>query len=177
MRSNKQKVRGRQVSRLYLDSKTEKAASLSPEQLEQGYSANKDVIIHFGFALTTKLNIQGEFLQNPFFVSFCPFFFYVFASLRTSTSFFIRILVGPYPHQPNCHILDKSCAKKIFCKGYSLILKYRSFRSYTKFLSKCNCLLSADMDLQKCGRKSAYFFKEKQKRKKTDKNGRKTDTE
>ena len=32
------------------------------------------------------------------------------------------------------------------------------------------------MDLQKCGWKSAYFFKEKQKRKKTDENVRKTDT-
>ena len=31
-----------------------------------------------------------------------------------------------------------------------------------------NSLFSADMDLQKCGRKSEYFFKEKQKRKKTD---------
>ena len=32
---------------------------------------------------------------------------------------------------------------------------------------------SADMNLWKCGRKSAYFFTEKQNRKKMGKNGRK----
>ena len=72
--------------------------------------------------------------------------------------------------------------KKFFVKEYSSISKYRSYRSHTKFLNKIfiyilyNSLLSAYMDLQKCGWKSAYFIKEKQKRKKTDENVRKTDT-
>ena len=56
---------------------------------------------------------------------------------------------------------------RIFVKGYSLILKYRSHCSYTKFLSICKNLLSADMDLQKMRtKKSIYFSIEKQKRKK-----------
>ena len=43
---------------------------------------------------------------------------------------------------------------------------------WTKLFSMCNSRLSAGMDFKKCGWKSAYFFKEKQKRKK---NGQKKD--
>ena len=53
-------------------------------------------------------------------------------------------------------------------KDYGSILKYYYRRSLTKCLSICNSLLNADMDLLKCGRKSAYFFMEKQKCKKMD---------
>ena len=35
-----------------------------------------------------------------------------------------------------CRVLNKSFPKKIFVKGYSPILKYRSYCSYTKFLNK-----------------------------------------
>ena len=44
------------------------------------------------------------------------------------------------------------------------------------YLLVCNSLLSADIDFKKGGYKSAYFFVEQQKRKKTDKNRRKKDT-
>ena len=37
--------------------------------------------------------------------------------------------------------------RKIFVNRYGLILKNLSVRSYTKFLSTCNSLLSVDMDL------------------------------
>ena len=71
-------------------------------------------------------------------------------------------------------ILDKSFPKNFF-KGVRSILKYRfrivptqNFR--TKLLSRCISLLSADVGLGKCERKSAYFFMEKLKRKKRTKN-------
>ena len=52
--------------------------------------------------------------------------------------------------EPDCHILDKSFSKKFFVKEYSFILKYRFYRTYTKFLKKIfiysiyNSVLSAD---------------------------------
>ena len=67
----------------------------------------------------------------------------------------------------------KVVPKNFFVKGYkrtsqfwniALIVYTQSF--WTKFLSICNSLLSADMDLQKCGWKSANFLTEKPKRKK-----------
>ena len=39
-----------------------------------------------------------------------------------------------------------------------------------------NSLLSADMDFKECEQKSTYFAMEKQKRKKANKNARKSDT-
>ena len=43
-----------------------------------------------------------------------------------------------HTNQSVCHILDKSFLKKKtpFAEWYSLILKYHSYRSYTKFLNK-----------------------------------------
>ena len=48
---------------------------------------------------------------------------------------------------------------------YSFVKNF-SRKTFVPYVS----LVSADMDLQKCGEKSAYFFTEKQKRKKTDEN-------
>ena len=62
------------------------------------------------------------------------------------------------------HILHKNFPKTYFVKGYSSVLKYRFLNKL--FINICS-LRSAEMDLQKCWRKSAYFFK-KQNRKKTD---------
>ena len=41
--------------------------------------------------------------------------------------FFMRILICPYPHQPNCHILDKSFPKKFICKGVQLYFEISLF--------------------------------------------------
>ena len=69
------------------------------------------------------------------------------------------------------HKLDKSFPKKMFCKGgtalfWNIALVVYTQSIWSKFLSICNSLLSADIDLQKCAWKSAYFFTEKQTRKK-----------
>ena len=52
-------------------------------------------------------------------------------------------------------------------RNIALIVHTQNF--WTKFLSMYNSLLSAYMDLQKCGWKSAYFFKEKKNVKKRTK--------
>ena len=44
-----------------------------------------------------------------------------FASPRTSTSCFICTFICLYPHSQDCHILDKSFAKKMFAKGYTAL--------------------------------------------------------
>ena len=67
----------------------------------------------------------------------------------------------------NCHILDKSFQKTFFVEVYSSILKYCFLN---RILSIYSSLLSAKTDLQKCGRKSSYFIKDKQNPKKTDEN-------
>ena len=62
-----------------------------------------------------------------------------------------------------CHILEKSFPKNILCIGVqpyfeiSLLTFIHKF-FWKKFLSKCDSLFSADMDLQKCEWKRAYFF-------------------
>ena len=97
---------------------------------------------------------KGGFTQYPFFLRFRSFFC-AFASPWTSMPIFISIFICPYPHQPDSYILDKSFPKKIFCKAVQPYFETSLYRSYTKFLSICSSLLSADMDLQKCAWKSA----------------------
>ena len=72
-------------------------------------------------------------------------------------------------------MLNKSFLKKVFVKGYSPIFKYRSHRSRTKFFNKNFITMHVTVYLMRirtynCGRKSAYFFMEKEKRTKTDEN-------
>ena len=75
---------------------------------------------------------EGGFTQYPFFVRFCPF-----SLLRkkvcnfSSTFLYVHIRInqtGTY--------WTKVVRKKYFVKGYSSILKYRSYHLYTKFLNK-----------------------------------------
>ena len=77
-------------------------------------------------------------------------------SIRFFTFLLLREQVYPFSSAFLCvHIrtnqtvtTDKSFPKKkFFAKRYSLILKYRSYHSYTKFLSKYNSLLSVNMDI------------------------------
>ena len=62
---------------------------------------------------------------------------------------------------------DKSFPKKNFCKGIQSCFEILLSSFGTKFLSIYNSPLAADMDCKKYGQKLAYFFMEKQKRKKT----------
>ena len=50
--------------------------------------------------------------------------------------FCIRIFICPHSHKPDRPYWTKVVRKKIFFEGYSPILKYRSHRSYTKFLEQ-----------------------------------------
>ena len=61
------------------------------------------------------------------------------------------------------------------CWNIALVVHAQNFEQ--KFCQDITVYVNADMDLQKCWRKSACFFIEKQKRKKTEENERKTDTE
>ena len=70
-------------------------------------------------------------------VSVCRPFFYVFASLRKRVRFLIRNFVHIRTNQTFiCR--TKVFRKKFFVKGYRSILKYRFYRSYTKFLCVSN---------------------------------------
>ena len=77
--------------------------------------------------------------------------------------------------------IDKNFAQKFCVWTIRAIFRNKAVALYKKIFSEnfcpvCKCLVRANMDTWKCGWKSAYFDKEKQNRKKTDKNVRKTDT-
>ena len=78
-----------------------------------------------------KSRLRVDLRWYPFFVRFCTFFVSIYKYSFSCLHFcmFISALT-------DCHILDKSFPMKIFVKGYSSILKYRSHCSYPKFKKK-----------------------------------------
>ena len=76
---------------------------------------------------------------------------------------------------------QKYSEKKFFVREYSAILKYRSHRSFTKvfeqnFYQNITVCLVRIWTYKNADEKAHTFFVDKQKRKKTGKNGPKTDT-
>ena len=93
--------------------------------------------------LNSKKAIKGGYTQYPFL-----FVFFTFLLLREKVCDFSSAFL--YVHirtNQTVTYWTKVFRKHFFVKTYSSVLKYRSYRSYTKFLFIYNNLLSADMDL------------------------------
>ena len=93
-----------------------------------------------------KVNLHSIRFSSVFFT-----FLFLVEQVRPFSSAFLYLHIRT---NQTVTYWTKVVRKKVFAKGYSLILKYRSYRSYTKFLNKFlsiyYSLLSADMDLKKC---------------------------
>ena len=108
---------------------------------------------------------KRRFIQYLVFTRLRPFF-YVFSSPWKSMFFFVSIFIlqCPYPHKPDCHILDKTFPKKKKLKRatvpfWNITLIAHAQYVWTKFSSICSSLLSANANLLfENAEKSAYFF-------------------
>ena len=123
-----------------------------------------------------KLVTEGEFTQYPFFSVFSHFCFFLKKYALFHPHFYKSI-----PHIPDSHILDKCFPKKIFCEGVQLYFEI-SLLSFIHKIFEQNFYLYTTIYLvriwthKNADEKAHYFLKQKQKRKKTDENERKTDT-
>ena len=118
--------------------------------------------------------------QYPCFVRFSPFL-YVFLFHKKYVFFFVRMFICPYLHKPDCDRLDKSFSKKFLREGVqpyfeillSLFIHKIIEQIFYQYVS-VYLVWIMDMHLEKRGRKSAYFFIEKQKCTKNSQKWRKT---
>ena len=90
---------------------------------------------------------QRSFRVNLHSVRFSSVFFTFLLLLDKVCAFSSAFLYVHIRTNQTVTYWTKVFRKKFFVKWYSSISKYRSYRSYTKFLSIYDSLLSADMDL------------------------------
>ena len=88
--------------------------------------------------------------------------------LEKKMPFSIRIFISPYPHNQTVTYRTKVFRKKFFVTGYSSIVKYRSYRSHTKFYLYKTVYFVQIWTYKNADEKAHNFSRSKNVKKKTD---------